>query len=40
MQAASVMSNGTEYGITYSTEYDVFTIDGKFGMYVREEVSL
>ncbi len=35
-----VMSNGTEYGITYSTEYDVFTIDGKFGMYVREEVSL
>ena len=34
------LTNGTEYGITYSTEYDVFTIDGKFGMYVREEVSL
>ena len=29
-----VMRDGTEYGISCSLDFDVFTIDDKFGMYV------
>lgn len=28
-----VMQDGTEYDINYSSDYDMFTIDDKFGMY-------
>lgn len=29
-----VMRDGTEYDITYCTDYDVFTINDKFGTYM------
>ena len=29
-----VMKDGTKYDIKYSMDYDVFTINDKFGMYV------
>lgn len=33
VDAVLVMNNGTEYNISYSSDYDVFTIDNKFGTY-------
>lgn len=32
-----VMSNGTKYDISYNLDYDLFTINDRFGMYVIRE---